>query len=87
MSENESNSAGNTLLAFAVGAAVGAVIALLFAPAAGEETRRKIREKAKDGRDRAADLAREGRDFLNRQRDNVQAAVERGKEVFEQEKL
>jgi gas vesicle protein len=83
----EGNSTSTTLLAFAVGAAVGAVIALLYAPASGEETRRKVREKAREGRDRVADLADDlkstSREFLHRQRDLVDAAVEHGKDTFE----
>ena len=78
------NSAGSVLVAFALGAITGAAVALLYAPASGEETRRKLAEKAREGREKAETLAREGREFFNRQRDNVTAAVERGREAFEQ---
>ena len=50
----------------------------------GEETRRKLAEKAHEGRDKAESVAREGREFFNRQRDNLTAAVERGREAFDQ---
>jgi gas vesicle protein len=78
------NSVGGVLVAFAVGAIAGAAVALLFAPATGEETRRKLVEKAREGRERAEGLAREGREYFNRQRDNLGAAVERGREAFDQ---
>ena len=78
------NSVGGVLVAFAVGAIAGAAVALLFAPATGEETRRKLAEKARDGRERAEGLAREGREYFNRQRDNLSAAVERGRDAFDQ---
>ncbi|HUL75410.1 MAG TPA: YtxH domain-containing protein [Vicinamibacterales bacterium] len=78
------NSVGGVLVAFAVGAIAGAAVALLFAPATGEETRRKLAEKAREGRDKAEGLARDGREYLQRQRDNLTAAVERGRETFEQ---
>jgi gas vesicle protein len=81
---NNGNSAGGVLVAFAVGAIAGAAVALLFAPATGEETRKKLVEKAKEGRERAESVAREGREYFNRQRDNLTAAVERGREAFDQ---
>jgi gas vesicle protein len=78
------SSAGSVFMAFVLGAAAGAAVALLFAPASGEETRRKLGEKAREGRDRAETFAREGREFVNRQRDNFASAVERGREAFDQ---
>ena len=83
MSDNN-NSAGTVLVAFALGAIAGAAIALLYAPTTGEETRRKLAEKAREGRDKAEELARQGREFLDRQRETVTAAVDRGREAFEQ---
>lgn len=76
MAEREGNSAGNTLLAFALGALAGAAIALLYAPASGEETRRKLRRRARQGRDRVSELVNEGRD-------RVADVVNEGREVFE----
>jgi gas vesicle protein len=73
-----------TIVAFILGAITGASVALLFAPASGEELRRKVGEKARDGRERATDAARQGREFLNRQRENVTSAVERGREAYHQ---
>jgi len=81
---NNGSSAGSVFVAFVFGAATGAALALLFAPASGEETRRKLSEKAREGRERAESFAREGRDFVNRQRDNVASAIDRGRDAFEQ---
>jgi len=81
---NNGSSAGSVLVAFALGAIAGAAVALLYAPATGEETRRRLAEKAREGRDKAEGMAREGREFLNRQRENLASAVERGREAFEQ---
>jgi gas vesicle protein len=81
---DQGKSASSILVAFALGAAAGAAIALLYAPASGEETRRKLREKAREGRDKAEALAREGRDFIERQRGNLASVVERGREAYEQ---
>ena len=76
--------AGNVLMAFLMGAAAGAAVALLFAPASGEETRRRLAETGREGRDKAEAMAREGREYLRRQRDQVAAAVDRGREAFDE---
>jgi gas vesicle protein len=83
MSDNGSQ-AGTVLVSFVLGAIAGAAVALLYAPGSGEETRRKLAEKAREGRDRAEQLARDGREFFNRHREDLASAVERGREVFEQ---
>lgn len=84
MARDESGAAGTTVVAFVLGAMTGAAVALLMAPAPGEETRRVLNEKAREGRERVNDAARQGREFLNRQRENVASAVERGREAYEQ---
>ncbi len=81
MSDNGSH-AGTVLVSFVLGAIAGAAVALLYAPGPGEDTRRRLAEKAREGRDRAEQLAREGRDFVTRHRDDIGAAVVRGREVF-----
>jgi gas vesicle protein len=76
--------AGDIILAFLAGAAAGAVAAVLLAPASGRETREFLTEKAKEGQDRANELARQGREVLNRQRENIISAIDRGKEAYVQ---
>ena len=84
MARDEGAGAGSILLAFILGAVSGAAVALLYAPASGEETRRRLAEKAREGRERAGRIAREGSEFLQRQRENLTAAVERGREAYDQ---
>jgi gas vesicle protein len=55
-----------------------------MAPATGEETRRLLAEKAREGRDKAGEAARQGRELWNRQRDNLANAVDRGREAYQQ---
>lgn len=71
---------GGLVVAFVAGAAVGAALALLFAPASGEQTREYLSQQAREGRDRAADAAKQGRDIINRQRDNITTAFDRIRE-------
>lgn len=79
---DEHGSAGMILTAFLVGAAAGAAVALLFAPATGKETREFLTEKAREGREKAAEAARQTREALARQRETLTSAIERGREAY-----
>ncbi|MCC7123914.1 MAG: YtxH domain-containing protein [Acidobacteria bacterium] len=75
---------GSVMLAFMVGAITGAAVALLFAPATGEDARDYLSQKAREGRDRARDVADQSRDFYQRNRESVTTAIDRGREAFQQ---
>jgi gas vesicle protein len=75
---------------FVAGAAVGATIALLFAPASGEETRRVIGRTATRSRDALADAGRDvvekGKNLYDKGRalaDDAAELLERGKRLVE----
>jgi gas vesicle protein len=80
----DDNGAGTVIVAFVLGAITGAAVALLMAPASGEDMRRMLGDKAREGRDRANEAARQGRDMWNRQRETITTAFERGREAYEQ---
>ena len=84
MARDEGAGAGSILLAFVLGAVSGAAVALLYAPQSGEETRRYLGERAREGRERAAEAAARGRDMLNQGRETVTTAIERGREAYQQ---
>ena len=52
MSDDRGSGTGKVLAAFAIGAAVGAVVALLVAPRSGEETRGRLRTLARDAEEK-----------------------------------
>ena len=79
----QQGSGGGVLLAFVAGAIAGAAVALLFAPATGEETREFLGQRAREGKDRAAEAARQGRELLNKQRENLTTAFDRAREQFQ----
>ena len=74
---------GSVMVAFVIGALTGAAVALLFAPASGEETRDYLGQKAREGKDKAREAIDQGRDYYARQRENLVTAVERGREAFQ----
>ena len=75
---------GTVMVAFVIGALTGAAVALLFAPATGEETRDFLGQKAREGKAKAREAMDQGREYYNSQRDNLVTAVERGREAFQQ---
>jgi gas vesicle protein len=84
MANDNDSAAGTVVLAFVLGAITGAAVALLMAPATGEETRRMLAEKAREGRDRAGEAARQGKELWNAQREHLSNAFERGREAYQQ---
>jgi gas vesicle protein len=84
MARDDSGAAGAIITGFVLGAVAGAALALLMAPASGDETRRILAEKAREGADKAAEAARQAREFAERHRGTVSTAIERGKEAYQQ---
>ena len=78
------DTSGTLMVAFAIGALTGAAVALLFAPASGEEAREFLGQKAREGKAKARDAMDQGREYYNSQRENLATAVERGREAFDQ---
>jgi gas vesicle protein len=61
MSREDSLGGGAVMLAFIAGALTGAAVALLYAPATGDETREYLGRRAKEGREKVVDAARQFR--------------------------
>ncbi|MGO8818176.1 MAG: YtxH domain-containing protein [Terriglobia bacterium] len=94
---SEENNGGSQVGFFLAGLGIGAVIALLFAPRSGKETRDMIMQKAEDGADfvktkgdeirkQAEDAVEKGKDLVNKQKDLLSAALEAGKQAYQDEK-
>jgi len=82
---------------FLAGLGIGAVLALLFAPRSGKETRDMIVQKAEEGRDfvitkseeirkQAEDAVEKGRDLVAKQKERLSAALEAGMQTYQEEK-
>jgi gas vesicle protein len=97
MGEQTGTGTGEKTLFFIMGAFLGAATALLLAPRSGEETRKLIASKAKDGADYVASRSRDvaektsgfvdrGKEILQQQRESLSAALEAGKQAYREEK-
>lgn len=83
MSRDHDAQTGLVLMAFVMGAVTGAAAALLWAPTTGEETRRYLNDRAREGRERATDAAGRGREFVRQQREQLSTAIDRGRDAYE----
>ena len=83
----------NGLSAFLLGLGVGVGIGMLFAPKSGQETRDMIKNKAGDSADylkqrgtefrqTASDWVDKGKEAMGRQKDNLNDAMEAGKQAY-----
>jgi gas vesicle protein len=91
------NNGGSKLAFFLAGMGIGAILALLFAPKSGEETRDYIAQKAGEGREYMASKGRElrkqaedavdkAKDVVSKQKEQLSAALEAGKQAYQEEK-
>ncbi|MDQ3009234.1 MAG: YtxH domain-containing protein [Acidobacteriota bacterium] len=78
MADNQSGGSGDKLVYFLIGAGIGAVTAMLFAPKAGSELRSEIADVTRKGLDYARDT---GRDLGERATDYYQTGVERAADL------
>ena len=89
MSENNSG-AGDKILFFMAGAGIGAVLALLFAPKSGRETRELIARTATDGRDFITTKVNEGRQIVEEKGrklgDDFTSFLDKSKEAVQRQK-
>jgi len=79
-----------TILTFAVGAGIGAAVALLFAPKSGEELRGDIADGVNDSvhqaRSTGRDLKRRAQRAVDMAKDQVQDAIDAGDTAYNQAK-
>ncbi len=91
------DNAGSKVSYFLVGLGIGALVGILFAPKSGEETREYLSGKAEEGREyaqrkarelreRAEELMERSKDMVGRQKEQLSAAVDAGREAYQREK-
>jgi len=74
---------------FLAGIGLGSIVALLFAPCSGGQTREYIRERTDDLKRQAGELRQrtegmveKGKEFVEREKETVQKAVESAKQAY-----
>ena len=76
----------NAFATFVVGAGIGALVALLFAPASGKKTRSYITRTAKHGLNDVASagkrLSQRAQDTVDEVKDNIVGVVEAGQKAY-----
>ena len=85
MSDENSSPVGGIVAAFAVGALVGAGIALLYAPQSGKKTRDLLARKTNELKDNAESMLDDAKEMVRGKKAQFMAAVEAGKEAMETE--
>lgn len=94
---DEGMSTATVLVSFLAGAALGAGLALLYAPKSGSETREQIADLADDAVDKIKEYAKEaqekiktamdeGKDAVLEKRSILSSAIEAGREAMQKEK-
>jgi gas vesicle protein len=92
-----SDNVGSKVSFFLVGLGIGTLLGILFAPKSGDETREYLSSKADEGREyaqrkarelreRAEDLLERSKEIMAKQKDQISAAVDAGKEAYQREK-
>ena len=76
---------GDKFMYFLIGGFVGASVALLFAPKSGEETRKYLENKYREGTDTLTQKVQEGREYVGTVKEGVsekvEGTIEAGKET------
>jgi gas vesicle protein len=97
MSEEKGICAGTVLLSFVAGAAIGAGLALLYAPKSGTEMREtiadfaedavdKIKEYTKEAQEKIKTAIDEGKETIIEKKSVLASAIEAGREAMSKEK-
>lgn len=90
MGDNKDSHFWDSLLTFTAGAAAGFIIGILFAPASGKETRKKIKDQAIKTGEKAKieyeKIAREAEKGLKIAREKTSGGIEAIKDFIEKKK-
>ena len=97
MSDEKGVSTGTVLVSFVAGAAIGAGLALLYAPKSGTEMREnltdlaedalvKIKEYTREAQEKIKTALDEGKESLEEKKSILTAAIEAGREAMQKEK-
>lgn len=75
------------LLGLTAGAAIGAGVALLLAPASGNETKATLKEATDQAIRKAKDIEQKSRSYIESERTHLQEAIEAGKQAAQEKRI
>ena len=82
VSDTHTSNTGSTLMGFALGAAIGAGLALLLAPDSGRNTRRRLASKARSWGESAGRTLEQARDTVVELGIDAKSAIKVGQDAF-----
>jgi gas vesicle protein len=80
--DNNGSPVSSYLTAVAIGAAVGAGVALLYAPRSGKETRKLLKRRAGQWKDKASDAIEGAKETIQHAKEEIAGAFDTGKEAL-----
>ena len=86
MSENKGSNAFEVAVSFVIGAAAGFILGVLFAPASGKDTRKKIQDEMAKTGEKAKEIAQEAEKSIKVVKEKTQEGIDAIKDFLDKKK-
>jgi len=86
MSENKGSNAFEVAVSFVIGAAAGFIVGVLFAPASGKDTRKKLQDEMAKTGEKAKEIAQEAEKGMKVVKEKTQEGIDAIKDFLDKKK-